>query len=119
MDGFFGATIESLKQQYPQQFIHEFSLPNRLILMANNTADVIVDDLTALCKAAEKPNGNGYRFSDIPLHKDAIHFMLNRKTLSADFVNAFNRSLVDVLEQNPNLQRNRCEIALSRLKQGQ
>ena len=117
MDGYFGDSIESLKQQYPDQFIHEFSLADRLALVFQHDADIVVDDLTALCREAEKPGRENYSISMQPLHTDAIHFMLNRMTLTVEFVNAFNRSLREILEQNPDSQRSRCEVALSRLQQ--
>ena len=118
MDGYFGDKIEALKQAYSAQFVHKFSLPDRLVLLSQKRADIVVDDKTALCRAAQMPN-SGLVLSEQTLHTDAIHFMLNRKTLTPEFVTTFNKHLVDVLEQNPELQRNRCDIALSRLKQRQ
>ncbi|GGW89267.1 substrate-binding periplasmic protein [Alteromonas halophila] len=109
MSGYFGSTVALLKEQYPSQFIHEFSLTKRVSLLSQKTVDAIVDDRLALClelrnvpsfsaMQERQSSSQAMILSNEILHHDAIHFMFSKHTTAAAFVTRFNKHLSQQLQ---------------------
>jgi hypothetical protein len=102
--GYFGERVATLMKRYPNQFIHSFSLPDRITYLMNGKVSAVIDDRTALCAAMTQrllsSNNRQYTVSTDILHEDQIHYMFNRKSTSSEFIASFNQALNTRLENN-------------------
>lgn len=109
MQGYFGAHVEALKARYPKQFVHGFSLPQRVAMLNDAHVNAIVDDRTALCtqlqslKMLPAAPGNTDRthnnmiMADELINQNNVHFIFSRKTIDTHFIDAFNLQLQHTL----------------------
>lgn len=103
MSGYFGNTVQELKAQYPRQFVHGFSLPDRITMLSDGEVDAVVDDRVALCHQLKglrvtKPGTLGEHASDLVLSDEVLHdnevfFLFSRLTVDEAYVNTFNEHL--------------------------
>ncbi len=110
--GYFGDEVERLKQDYPKQFVHSFSTTERMKMLNEGLVSVVVDDKSALCKDANRfiknPELKHYKISAQELHRDDIHFIFNRSTVTQEFINTFNQALSKELKSSTLTKLNSC-----------
>ncbi len=111
--GYLGEKVKRLQATYPTQFVHKFSLGERIRLLTNKGVDAIVDDRLALCvklqemrsytqaRPADPPEQNIIVLTNEILHSDNIHFMFSKQTTDREFVSRFDAALVQYLNNKP------------------
>ncbi|WP_414828454.1 substrate-binding periplasmic protein [Alteromonas sp. H39] len=109
MSGYFGDVVEELKAQYPAQFVHGFSLPERISMLSEGKIDAVVDDRGALCHQMKGLKVTGLAslgdeasdlvLSDEILHDNEVFFLFSRLTVDAAYVEMFNHHLERALSQ--------------------
>lgn len=121
MTGYFGDNVESLKNQFEDQFVHAFALSDRLKMLVEGELDVVVDDRSALCSQLQDMQIYGVELqrsnkhpaivlAETTLHKDNVHFMLSRRTISAELLGIFNQHLSALLTQQTAPKTSRCQL---------
>ncbi len=105
MQGYFGQHVDTLKARYPKQFVHGFSLPQRVAMLNDAHVSAIVDDRTALCTQLQSlkmlpaapgntdSTHNNMIMADEIINQSDVHFIFSRKTIEPPFVDAFNLQL--------------------------
>lgn len=109
ISGYFGDLVEALKAQYPKQFVHGFSLPERIAMLSQGKVDAVVDDRGALCHqmkglrvtslASLSEEDSDLVLSDEILHDNEVFFLFSRLTVDKAYVESFNHHLSNVLSQ--------------------
>lgn len=112
MQGYFGDYIETLKKRYPHQFVHAFSTYERMQMLNKGLVAAVVDDKSALCKDAKRfiknPKLKRYLISTQELHRDEVHFIFNRSTVTQQFIETFNEVLSQKLKSSFTEHTNPC-----------
>lgn len=101
LDGFFGDTVSALKTKFPNNFIHSFSLPDRLQLLIDGKVDAVVDDRASLCQARRAGQFGALFVSEAILHETQVHFIFTQQSVSSDWMKLFDQALVSKLQTLP------------------
>lgn len=94
--GWFGYEVERLKSsEYGRQLMHLESFESRLDMLRLGRIDGFIDDLLAVQTHIKEENLTDLSIVDEPIHVTPQHFMFSKVRLDAEFIQAFNQTLIE------------------------
>ncbi len=95
--GWYGEEIEQAKKNYPH-FSHSPTLVRRLKMLTANRVDIVVEDEIVLCTELLLPTYNNINIHPIALFETSVHFIFNKNSVSAVFLEQFDKVLNSMRE---------------------
>ena len=93
--GWYGEELEQAKQNN-QLFVTTDTVPARLNMLDLGRVDVVIDDQLVLCSNLGQLGSERLAVHPLKLSEASIHYIFNKNTISAQFVQHFNEALNEV-----------------------
>ena len=90
--GWYGNEIEMAKIDH-NNFVYSDTVKRRLKMLNFDRVDIVIDDEVVLCSELLRTRYSGLSIHPMELYKTDIHFIFNKKSISKNFVNQFNKIL--------------------------
>lgn len=90
--GWYGNEIEMAKIDH-NNFVYSDTVKRRLKMLNFDRVDIVIDDEVVLCSELLRTRYSGLSIHPMELYKTDIHFIFNKKSISKNFVNKFNKIL--------------------------
>ncbi len=87
--GWYGDEIEKAKAEH-NNFIYSDTVSKRLKMLQVNRVDIVIDDDIVLCSELARSATTDMIIHPLVLYQTPIHFIFNKKSVSANFTKEFN-----------------------------